>query len=167
MTPRHRLLLLAALALAAGCITTKPFTQSVREAGYGPADLAQAPFVTDGEFELWGAALEIGVPPRTRARFVAAPDDTTLVVALTAAKLELELTFVRTYGRTGNYTLRMVNGHDLDGPIQIADGMYEYHPCYLNFRWDCTAPMRPGTKNDTGVTLLVRLPSRPRSSTPR
>jgi hypothetical protein len=166
MARRHRLPLLAALALAAGCVTTRPFTQTVREAGYGPTELAQAAFVTEGEFELWTAMEQVGVSPRTVARFVAAPDDTTLIVAITAAELEAELTFVRALGRAGSYTLRAVNGQALDGPIQIAGKQYQYHPCYLDVRWRCDAPIRPGTKNDTGLTLLVRLPRQPRSSTP-
>lgn len=158
--------LFAALVLAGGCVTTQPFTQSVRDAGYGPADLAQAPFVTEGEFELWTGVEQIGVSPRTPARFVTAPDDTTLVVAVTARGLELQLTFVRARGRTGDYMLHAVNGQALDQTIQIGGIAYEYHSCYLNVRWDCGTPIRPGTTNDTGVTLLVRLPKTPRSATP-
>jgi hypothetical protein len=166
MAPRHPLLLLAALVLAGGCVTTMPFTQSVRDAGYGPAELEQAPFVTEGEFELWTAAEKIGVSPRTQARFVAAPDDTTLIVAVTAKGVGMELTFVRAQGRTGNYMLHLVNGQAIDQSIQIGGVAYEYHSCFLDVNWDCATPIRPGTKNDTGVTLLVRLPRRPRSSTP-
>ncbi len=166
MALERPVLLLAALGLAGGCVTTQPFTQSVRNAGYGPAALAQAPFVTEGEFELWAAAEQIGVSPRTPARFVAAPDDTTLVVAVTAKLLDLELTFVRAQGRTGDYMLHAVNGQALDQSITIGGIAYEYRSCYLDVRWDCGTPIRPGTKNDTGVTLLVRLPRRPRSSTP-
>jgi hypothetical protein len=164
MLLRNRLLMVAALACAAGCVTTQPFTQSVRAAGYGPAELAEAPFLTEGEFELWTAVRGIGVSPRTPGRFVAAPDDTTIVVAVRATEqLELELTFGRTRGHADAYTLRAVNGQPLDKTITIEGIGYEYRACYLNVGWKCQNPIQPGTHNDTGVTLLVRLPRKPPS----
>jgi hypothetical protein len=73
---------------------------------------------------------------------------------------------VRAHGRTGGYTLRRVNDQPLDKTITIDGVAYDYHPCYLNVNWQCSAPLRPGTGNDTGLTLLVRLPKTPHSRPP-
>jgi hypothetical protein len=160
MPSRRFFTLLAALA-AAACVTTRPFTQSLRDGGWTAADLEAAQFITDGEFELAGGGGRIGVPPLTRAKLVEAPSDTMVVVAVSAAGLDLRLTFARAPGREGRYSLRAVNGQLLDGPIEVAGTKYRYFPCVLNVGWQCRTPIPPGTRDDRGVTLLVRLPRNP------
>jgi hypothetical protein len=160
MSLRRCCALLAGLAATTGCVTTRPFTQSLRDQGWTAADLQAAQFITSGEFELDGGDVRLGVPPQSRASLLAAPDDTTLVVAVRASHLGLELTFARTPGREGGYSLRAVNGQALDGPIEIAGTTYRYFPCVLDVGWRCANPIPPGTRDDRGVTLLVRTDER-------